>query len=70
MPTIEVTLDATRALRELKATMNQVMLVRLAELLNTDNETALDWLTCKVAAFRGISEQDVSSELTISDRRV
>lgn len=35
------------------------VLQQLATWLSTDEATALDWLICKVAQFRGVSESEV-----------
>lgn len=35
------------------------VLQQLATRLDTDDGTALDWLVCKVAQFRGVSESEV-----------
>ncbi len=39
-------------------------LADLARWLGTDEETALDWLVYKVAAFRGVSEDEARSIVT------
>jgi hypothetical protein len=33
----------------------------LAQWLNTDYDTARDWVVCKVATFRGVSESEIAA---------
>lgn len=70
MATLDIKVDTTQLLRNMRATMNQIMLMQLAELLHTDADTALDWLICKASQFRSIGEDDIRLELDAIDRKV
>ena len=70
MATLDIKVDTTQLLRNMRATMNQVMLMQLAELLRVDADTALDWLICKASQFRSIGEDDIRLELDAIDRKV
>ena len=61
--TIDVTIDVNKLLRDLNITKHDLFIARLCELLHTDEETATDWVLCKIAAFRGVSEVDVMVEM-------
>ncbi len=70
MAALNVTVNTTQLLRDMHATMNQIMLMQLAELLHVDADTALDWLICKASQFRSVGEDDIRMELDAIDRKV
>jgi hypothetical protein len=69
-PVIKIKLDATKAIRQLRLTVNEIAVGRLAEMLGVAPPVAADWLVAKVAAFRGISESDALSLIEDTDRAV
>lgn len=60
---IDITIDASKLLRDLNITKHDLFIARLCELLHTDEETATEWVVYKIAAYRGVSEVDVMAEL-------
>lgn len=63
MASTHVTIDTRQLLRDLQLTADDVTIGRLAELLQLSPEAARDWLICKVAQFRAMSESDIAALL-------
>ena len=63
MASLNMTIDASKLLKQLHIEVDNVLIERLGQLLHLSPDDARDWLICKVAQFRGVSEADVASWL-------
>lgn len=62
---VKINIDTDALAKELTRLSFPVTIAYLSELLNTDRDTAIDWLVCKVAQFRGISEHTILYEIEV-----
>jgi hypothetical protein len=58
---VKLNIDVTKLVEELQIGSKNIFFLYLSRLLDTDTPIARDWLICKIAQFRGVSESEAES---------
>lgn len=60
---VDIHVETARLLREMMRSSFPVTITYLSELLHMDRDATIDWLVCKAAQFRGVSEETMLEEI-------